>query len=137
MITLNRRSLNQSRMITGPTIMIGHNSDLALGRALCPKGPLLGRRTRCGGEGPTVEEYVQSYVKQLNTMTNFPELVQELARGYDHLTFLSYFSDQEDADPCALVIAYLCYQAPKMFADGRGFTKITDRTLMQMLGKAP
>lgn len=134
LIRLTRRSLAQSRMVQEPTLEITHRSDVGLGRALCPKGPLYGRRTMSGGDGPLLEQFVGSYVQQLNKITNLVEIMVEIARGYDHLTLLSFYGDQEDGCPTHLVIAYLCYSAPRQFEDARNTTKVTDRALMKMLG---
>jgi len=134
-IYLDRRSLSQSRMLTGPTLTITYQSSVGIGRALCPRGTLLGRRTRSGEEGPTVEQYVVSYVKQLNAISDLSEIIKSLAKGQDHLTFLSYFSNQEDACPTHLLIYYLVHSAPRTFSDARSCTKVTDQYLMQLLGE--
>ena len=133
MIYLNRRQVSQARMIENPTLMVSYRSEIALGRALAPTGPVPGRLTRTGAPGPTVEQFVRSYVKQLNTIKGLPEIVQDFAKGHDQFTFLSYYGDQADECPTHLVIVYLVRAAPRMFTDSRGYTKITDQTLARIL----
>ena len=116
-------------MVQPPTLDITHRSDIGLGRALCPRGPVLGRTN-----GPTLEQFVGSYIKQLNSMPNLVEMMVDIAKGYDHLTFLSFYGQQEEGCPTHLLIWYLAYSAPRQFEDVRGYTKETDRHLAEMLG---